>query len=405
MVFLKFNEVCSHYFNILIITIIAILGLLPLSFFTKDVYGQVVINEFSSSTSSDWVELYNNSDKSVDLSNYFLKDGSTSGNTKNLSCILSPFGYFSVSWSNSLNNAGDIIKLIKSDDIVDCVSYGNGTICEGETQVHLELIGTGQYAARIPDGVGGWTITSDQTKDLPNDGTPKTGEENCLTQTTPTISAIEGTDRDRKKATYKINEVFDDKGNKLSNVKIYINGVYTHNYAPETYTFCPSCKCEKCEVEVLLISGNFSFRLDKSGYETLTYTIYVNYGQEYEKNPILKVLDLNDDLAPTEKPTKFETQQKNSVLGSVSELSDEKPGENEVNDGELILGTQDTQNISDNSDPARSDDESNNTKLPVGVYGLIIGGVILMIGAGYPIFSRIKLLNALKLRNRFFKDD
>src|SRR4030042_5593667 len=76
-------------------------------FLPEKVLAQVVINEFSSATSDDdWVELYNNSGQSVDLSEYSLIDGSSSGNTKTFSCILAPGGFWVVDWSNKLNNDG-----------------------------------------------------------------------------------------------------------------------------------------------------------------------------------------------------------------------------------------------------------------------------------------------------------
>ena len=107
--------------------------------FPSTVSAQVVINEFSSGTSSnDWVEIYNFNiaTQSADLSIYRLEN--KTGNTKNLSTLLVP-GVFKVfTWSNMLNNSGDIIKLIRISDntVLGEIAYGDqGGVCApSETQ-------------------------------------------------------------------------------------------------------------------------------------------------------------------------------------------------------------------------------------------------------------------------------
>lgn len=161
---------------------------------SKNVYGQVVINEFSSAISNDdWVEIYNNSNEFIDLSNYIFNDGST--NTKNFSCVLTPHGFFVVGWSDKLNNSGDIILLKKESVIVDCVAYGDddGKKCEGKNEIDLSKLVSGEYGARSVDGTGSWIKTTKATKDGPNDGTQKNPEAICLTPTstpTPTLTLI-----------------------------------------------------------------------------------------------------------------------------------------------------------------------------------------------------------------------
>lgn len=142
----------------------AVLLSLPLFFFPKHVFAALYINEFSSDTSPDWVEIYNNSSaETVDLALYKLKDNSTSGNEKDLSGQLAPGGFISFDWGNSLNKTGDIINLIKINDgfLIDKVAYGDqGT--------DVTAPSSAQTGGRQIDGTGGWVIFSISTKNATN---------------------------------------------------------------------------------------------------------------------------------------------------------------------------------------------------------------------------------------------
>ncbi|MDP1614715.1 MAG: lamin tail domain-containing protein, partial [Methylococcales bacterium] len=166
-----------------IIIYLCILGIFLFLTSNSKIYAQSgpIINEFSSAVSnSDWVELYNNSDSFINLSDYSLSDGST--NTKNFSCILAPYGFLTVDWNNTLNNSGDIIYLKKSDGMVDCVSYGDGAgnKCEGKDTADLEKLVADESGARTVDGGSLWIKTTNITKDGPNDGSQKSPEAICL---------------------------------------------------------------------------------------------------------------------------------------------------------------------------------------------------------------------------------
>ena len=119
-----------HFFRIKAANIIfpLICAFILAFLFVNEVNAQVVINEFSSDSSDDWVELYAIED--VDISGWILRDTATSivktipqGTTLNTSNSL----FFVVEVGNRLNKDGDIIKLLKPDDatIVDQLSYGN----------------------------------------------------------------------------------------------------------------------------------------------------------------------------------------------------------------------------------------------------------------------------------------
>lgn len=99
--------------------------------FLTSANAQVVINEFSSDTSSDWVEIYNASGADIDLSLYRLRDTSET-NKKDLSGILANGQVVAFDFSDSLNRSGDTVKLYLMENaqektLVDSISYGGNT--------------------------------------------------------------------------------------------------------------------------------------------------------------------------------------------------------------------------------------------------------------------------------------
>jgi len=111
---------------------------------------QVVINEFSSSDSNDWVELY--ALEKTDISGWILDDEGTKTNIRVIPAntiidtdIKTIYLIDSDFVKDRLNNSGDIITLYKSDGmtIVDQISYGNkGGVCSPNM---------GESAGRYPD--------------------------------------------------------------------------------------------------------------------------------------------------------------------------------------------------------------------------------------------------------------
>lgn len=148
------------------------------------IYAGVVINEFSSSTTNDWVELFNTDQatNSADLSKYRLRD-SSSTNKKDLTGTLAPGAFISFSFGRDLNNSGDTVKLLKveggSETIIDQVSYGSAEgICAPESE--FSSIG------RSPDGVGSFVKFSQLSRDSSNNK----NIESCQTSTiSPTPSS------------------------------------------------------------------------------------------------------------------------------------------------------------------------------------------------------------------------
>jgi hypothetical protein len=88
----------------------------------------IVINEFVPDPidgEEEWIELYNNTDKEIDLTGFYIEEGS--GAQTFLNGKISPKGFFVIEKIKGyLNNSGDIIFLKDpSGRIIDKVTYGN----------------------------------------------------------------------------------------------------------------------------------------------------------------------------------------------------------------------------------------------------------------------------------------
>ena len=125
------------------------------------------INEFASDTAGttadpDWVEIYNSGPDSIDLSFYRLRDNTT--NVRDLSGTINANGFATFDWTNRLDKAGDVIRLLLTADettLVDRVGYGNAGTDAADP-------GVGQSAGRSVDGAAQSVIFSGPTKGSAN---------------------------------------------------------------------------------------------------------------------------------------------------------------------------------------------------------------------------------------------
>ncbi len=133
----------------------------------------VIINEFSSANTSDWIELYNTSDSEVNLQEWIVKD--TTNNAIwdfSSSSIIPSNGFCTKDVGNRLNNKGDRIQLFQGAEEKDCVAYGNGngSFCNGKEFTDIDESLGGIVVARKPNGTGNWTFNS-STYGYSNDDT------------------------------------------------------------------------------------------------------------------------------------------------------------------------------------------------------------------------------------------
>ncbi len=260
--------------------------------FSSQVSAEVMINEFlvnPTSPAKEWVEFYN--PENVDLTNYFLdddtlfNDDSGSGKKKELSSLNTTNSNYPYLELNSfLNNSGDYVVLFSSNgDIVDEYQY-------------LSDPGKDISIGRSPDGTDNWVFLDSVSKGASN---------SCLPFPTPSpiltpIPSLTPTPTPKLMATYKINEAKDEDGEVLSNVKVYIDDVYLHHYAPEVLTFCDDCQCDSylpCGF------GQHTVKLEKAGYEDWNREIDVNPDSFNEVDPMMIFLESNSTPTLTKIPT------------------------------------------------------------------------------------------------------
>jgi len=124
----------------------------------KNIFAQVVINEVSSASEPEWVEIYNTSVEEVSLQNYLINFGSETQNK--IFCDqdkVAPNGYkLIVLTTNWLSNTGDLVTLKKGDDIADSIGYGTGYTLGKPSS-------TGSIT-RSPDGGPEWVVITLSTQ-------------------------------------------------------------------------------------------------------------------------------------------------------------------------------------------------------------------------------------------------
>jgi cysteine-rich repeat protein len=140
--------------------------------------GEVLINEFVSDPSdgeNEWIEIYNNTSKEIDLSNWHIEDGS--GAKTNLSGKLGgeSANKFLVieNPKGNLNNSGDLIVLRdEKNNLIDQVAYGNWN--DGNKDNNAPAASDPNSVARKSDGfntfnnANDFAVTSNITKGASN---------------------------------------------------------------------------------------------------------------------------------------------------------------------------------------------------------------------------------------------
>lgn len=279
--------------------------------FPGQVFAQVVINEFSSNSNPEWVELYNDSGQIIDLRGWKIIDGNQS-ESDDLSldgCLISK-GFRSFSRAAGwLNDTGDDIILKNStNEQVDKVVYGNDTI--------VGIPPKEKSAGRNPAGTSSWQIF-DSPSPMNNDcqlisPTPTLISSPTLAPTPTSTPRLTPTPTSKPMATYKINEVKDEDGEILNNVKVYVDDVYLHHYVPEVLTFCDDCQCDGY---VVCGFGQHLIKLEKTGYHDWNETKIINPNTNDEVNPIMIFSDSTSvpTPTPTSRPTSIPTPKQTIV--------------------------------------------------------------------------------------------
>lgn len=158
--------------------VIVIALLLVVLFFPKKTFATLYINEFSSNSNPDWVEIYNSDSSAVDLTNYTLRD-STDSNKIDLTGTIQGNSFATFDWSDRLNNGGDTIRLLLKPDesSVDQIVYGGSG---------LSAPSGDQTAGRLTDGSSNWVILSSVSKGISNNSSTAVSTPTPTPSNTPT---------------------------------------------------------------------------------------------------------------------------------------------------------------------------------------------------------------------------
>lgn len=140
-------------------------------------YGFDFGNDNSTMPQGEWVELYNNSDTSLDLYGWYIWDNSSDDLNKAYVTVLNTLPSTTVIGAHSwlvvymnkeiLDNSEDTVKLFDgSDNLIDSYAYDSSIYCEQEptpgeenssgTSGSCGEVPPNKSYARIPDGLGYW---------------------------------------------------------------------------------------------------------------------------------------------------------------------------------------------------------------------------------------------------------
>ncbi|MFI5240822.1 MAG: lamin tail domain-containing protein [Microgenomates group bacterium] len=147
--------------------------------FPSIVKAQVVINEFSSNSDPEWIELYNTTSSPIDITGWTLQDEAQA--PKSLSGTISANGYFVFeNPSGWLNNSGSDSIILKDSAIIliDSIHYGSGGV--------VAIPDADKSAARVPNGSSNWQNNLSWTKGASNPESTPTPSPTSIP--TPTLS-------------------------------------------------------------------------------------------------------------------------------------------------------------------------------------------------------------------------
>ena len=162
---------------ILLLFTALLLFLFPNKVFAADVViNEIFANPEGSSEENEFIELYNNTEGNIDLSNWKVSDKVKSYTISGVTISKKSFVSFNLNKTPSnlqLNNSDEEVTLKNaSDEIADSLSYE--TTIEGKTW------------SRVPDGTGSFENNTDPTEGAPNSAPPPTPTPTPTDSPTPT---------------------------------------------------------------------------------------------------------------------------------------------------------------------------------------------------------------------------
>lgn len=222
--------------------------------------GDLVINEFvaDASDGNEWIEIYNNTTSTINLSGFILEDGA--GQVAILENIIEPVGFITIELStNKLNNDGDLIVLKYKGNIINQITYGSWD--DGNLSDNAPVSHNANSTARKIDGQysdtdsNDFSLTTTPTKNSNNLITIDT-EPIILQPVTPiSIGVVPPVDLFFAKSNIVINEfVSDPSDGDVEWIELYNNTSSTINL--NSWSIADGSK-KKTELSGLIASHQF----------------------------------------------------------------------------------------------------------------------------------------------------
>jgi len=336
-------------------------------FITSEIKAQVVINEFSSNSDPEWVELYNNGTANIELTGWKLID--EGGGVENLSGTIFIKGYFvyerKKGWLN--NTDGDVISLIDaSGNSINSVVYGHS----GNS---ITTPSSDKSAGRIPDASDTWQTNLVWTKGINNYQTTSSSDPSPSSSPSQTLT----------KAVYKINKPKDGFGSELTNVQIYIDGQYVHHLDDEILEFGSG---NECYSDVACDYGIHEISLRKDGYISWEDSRDFQDGMDLVVNPVLYIQATNSTTSstnptstPSPTPTKTPTQKPKATTTPTASPS-----------GTLAETLEEKTPVSSPSGQVSGASTEKKDGFPILAIGLVVIGLVFITFAVFSIIKSVK---------------
>lgn len=273
-------------------------------FFSKT-FAQVVINEFSSSSDPEWIEIYNTNEETINLTGWTLEDRAQKSFIYLDGCVPAK-GFRKFEKTNWLNNGGDDI-LLKNDqkETIDSLTYGDDNLVESPGEI--------QSAGRNPDGGDLWEIFDNPSPQndscvlsTPTPSPSLTDPPTPTPQVTPageqaTLTPESKEDNTTPSGWVYVNQPKDKNGETIEgkNIKIYVDGAWIHHYVPWNIEFCDNCDCDgyaNCGL------GDHAISLAHSEFKDWQEEVSIQSGSSISLNPTLETVS-ETDTSPTSTPT------------------------------------------------------------------------------------------------------
>jgi hypothetical protein len=211
-------------------------------------------------------------------------------------------------------------------------------------------------------------------------------------------------------AYYKINMPKDKDGLDIDRVKVYVDDVYVHHWAPENLEFCEDCICGNDEDNTSCSFGEHNIALKKEGYLDWHDKKMIKSGDGFTVNPVMDKISGGGSGSSDEDEEEEDVE---TPLASPTNLYEEEVLEDQPGEVERELPEIKEQVLGEKAENENGDDKKEDKKklsLSPPLIISLVGGLCL-IGAAYPFIGPVvsnfirRLKKGVLKRNKLFGKD